>query len=106
MNNTKVNYEQYLLDQADFEVFKANLGNEYQRQMLKIHNYITKLPDGIWIDFAQGVPVSNIPILIGLLCIYCREHWSAKDYIQFAPGACKIRRTIAGNICLFRENIK
>ena len=53
--------------------FRCRYAGYIARQADAYVSWISRMPLREWMDYLQGVPVANVPVVIGTICLYtCR----------------------------------
>lgn len=66
-------YKEYLLrTESQLSQFRNKYATFINNEQSKYVSWINRLPLLTWVNYLQGIPETNIPIMIGMLChIYC-----------------------------------
>lgn len=66
-------YEKYLLrTESQLDEFRYRYATFIAQEQNKYIAWINSLPLMVWVNYLQGVPEVNIPVLIGMIChLYC-----------------------------------
>lgn len=83
-------YRIYLLrTESQLEDFRRRYASYIASEEAAYLKWIRSWPLMEWVDYLYGVPKSNIPVLIGMIChLYC----SGKVNVSFHDSMLKVRR--------------
>lgn len=83
-------YSSYLLrTQLQIRDFRRRYAGYIAVQAEAYIGWISRMPLREWMDYLQGVPMANVPAVIGTICILYVDR---RIDIDFNPTATRIRR--------------